>query len=189
MNWATVQAWRCLLWGASRAELLEQLAAARERIMTLEGRLQHSNEARNAAQHGLKAVRYQAARDAWDKADKLIGQLQSVIHKQLLVEPPEVEGCVKTRLHTREEAQEFAALLAQRMGYEPADFKAYQCKACPRHPATAQRFWHVTSASKEMSQESRSRGSAKFQQAKHEGRLLEQRVDLTGWLSQQGGRR
>jgi hypothetical protein len=61
-------------------------------------------------------------------------------------EPAITDDCTKTRLHTRDEANTFADAVADRLG---RSFVAYQCRRCPRHPATGTRFWHVGNADPE----------------------------------------
>lgn len=143
--------WRCWLHlGPSRTDLLRRLAGAERHIAEQVARARE-------AEKELRRVR----RELSDR----------------LVEPPRgVNGeCTKIRLHTREEALAFGEKVAAELGEPSGAYHPYQCKQCPRHPATMCRFWHTGhahGASKAARQQRAIEKGREF----HQGNTLRQRA-------------
>lgn len=110
------------------------------------------------------------------ETEKELKRLRREMSDRLTEPPPGAHGeCVKIRLHTREEAIEFGKHVALEL-HEPENaYHPYECKACPRHPATLRKFWHI----------GHSRGASKAAQERraiergrefHQGNALMHRV-------------
>lgn len=83
--------------------------------------------------------------------------LADVAHRQIglahivdeLLEPAPSPICDKVRLRDRDEANAFARRVEQQLGLQRGAMVEYRCKACPRHPLTLNRLWHITNADPE----------------------------------------
>lgn len=115
-------------WPWPPRRLRAEHAAALARIGELTAELQRLNVDRVAQASLIDGLRAHAA------------ALDSAVARAY---EPAVAECVKTRLHTRDEARQFAELVTERTGRL---MREYQCKLCPRHPATTNRFWHIGNA-------------------------------------------
>lgn len=167
--------------GASRSTL-QRLLTDRDRRITqlednvtlLESRLSWSNIKRDEAYRRFQRDRDEAYRRA-KTAEKELRRLQREM-LGMLTEPSSVDGCRKIRLHTEGEAFEFAKVLAADLNADSSVFNPYRCKTCPRHPATADRFWHVGHDPRVAVKRGRLSAQISRERAHREGRMLAQTV-------------
>jgi hypothetical protein len=169
---------------------LYRAARARLRLGPTRGELREQLAAAHASRHAAIAERdyYRRGLD-----DALAGKREQrvqirALRRQLadlpalLVEPGPADGCTKTRLHTRDEAEAFRLRLAERTGGDPGRLNSYPCRICPRHPATGDRFWHVGhhSGARTTGDQaaSRSRARRAANEAARNGTRIGDRVDL-----------
>lgn len=109
-------------------------------------------------------------------AEREVRRIQrEVLDSLILVEPPEVEGCVKIRFHTQSEALVFARRLAADLSVDQSVFHVYKCKICPRHPGIGDRFWHVGHRNSRVKQGHVS-GEILRRRARREGRTIGQLI-------------
>jgi hypothetical protein len=110
-------------------------------------------------------------------AEKELRRLRRELSDRFTEPPPNLDGsCSKIRFLAAEQAERFAARLADDLA-EPTDtYHAYACKACPRHPGTMERFWHVGHRRAGDSATARERRSAARIQALRSGNLIRDRV-------------
>jgi hypothetical protein len=114
------------------------------------------------------------------EAEKLVRQIRHQLHDQLN-EPERVDGCSKVRFHREDEADGWAAAIAQATGEDPAAYMTYDCKRCPRSPVTMRKYWHVGHDDSGEAQREKAAGRARRADqviaARKAGRTVAQQVD------------
>lgn len=173
MRWRALR--ELLRLGPSRDDLHAELERLHAEVETCRERADRA-DARAVVADGK-------ARTHQSRLDKALDEM-AVRLPDLLREPPQVEGCAKTRFHNRDEVLAYIDTVAGRLEVDPQVYRAYQCKKCPRHEALATWFWHfshdtTTAAGQAAKMASAASRTRRGEDAAANGRRLGDRINPT----------